>query len=78
MTIRLATAVSSQGGNVLLGRRGVKQLSENLKPSLLVSYVYLSAWLRKQKEYVYRDWALDSGAFSAYNKGTEIDLQDYI
>jgi len=78
MIVRLATAVSSQGANVLIGRRGVKKIPEYLRPSLLISYIYLEPFLKKKSEYVYRDWALDSGAFSAYNKGSTIELQAYI
>lgn len=48
------------------------------KPALLVSYVYLKPFLEKQKKYSYRNWVLDSGAFSAHNSGIEIKLQDYI
>jgi len=48
------------------------------RPKLLVSYVYLDAFLKRQSEYVYEDWVLDSGAFSAHNKGEEIDLATYI
>jgi hypothetical protein len=54
----------------------VKRL-EN-KPALLVSYVYLDAFLKNQNKYVYRDWVMDSGAFSAWNSGTTIDLNKYI
>ena len=50
-----------------------------LKPGLLVSYYYL---LKNQFEMrsniFYRDWVLDSGAFSAYNSDAVIDLKDYI
>ena len=48
------------------------------KPALLVSYVYLEPFLKNRERYSYRDWVLDSGAFSAYNSGTEIDLQQFI
>ena len=47
-------------------------------PALLVSYVYVEPFLKKQASYCYRDWVLDSGAFSAHMSGTEIKLQDYI
>jgi hypothetical protein len=33
--------------------------------------------LRRRKDYEYRDWALDSGAFTAYNSGIPIDLGEY-
>jgi hypothetical protein len=48
------------------------------KPALLVSYVYLKGFVEKLHLYSYRDWALDSGAFSAYNSGTAVNLQAYI
>lgn len=48
------------------------------RPALLVSYVYLAPFLKNRHRYAYRDWVLDSGAFSAHNSGTEIKLQDYI
>ena len=48
------------------------------KPALLVSYVYLKKFLENKSRYHYRDWVLDSGAFSAFNSGTEIKLQHYI
>jgi hypothetical protein len=47
-------------------------------PALLVSYVYLDGFLRHRKHYVYRDWVLDSGAFSAYASGKPIVLGNYI
>lgn len=47
-------------------------------PALLVSYVFLEPFLQRQSQYVYRDWALDSGAFSARNSGVEISLDAYI
>lgn len=46
-------------------------------PALLVSFVYLDSFLRTRHLYAYRDWALDSGAFSAQNSGTPIDLATY-
>lgn len=48
------------------------------KPALLVSFYYLSSFLSKRSHYDYRDWVMDSGAFSAFNSGKEIKLDDYI
>lgn len=48
------------------------------RPALLVSYVYLEPFLENRHRYAYRDWVLDSGAFSAHNSGVEIKLEDYI
>lgn len=47
-------------------------------PALLVSFYYLQPFLRHRQHYVFRDWVMDSGAFSAYNSGVSIDLQQYI
>lgn len=47
-------------------------------PALLVSYVYLDGFLKHREKYCFRDWVLDSGAFSAHNSGTKISLQAYI
>jgi hypothetical protein len=48
------------------------------RPGFLISYVYLSGWLANKHLYCYRDWVLDSGAFSAHVSGKEISLQKYI
>jgi len=48
------------------------------EPALLVSNVYLDAFQKRRSEYAFRDWSLDSGAFSAWKSGTEIDLDAYI
>lgn len=48
------------------------------KPALLVSYVYLRPFLANRHRYAYRDWALDSGAFSAHNSGRAIELDKYV
>lgn len=47
-------------------------------PALLVSYVYLAPFLKNQHRYCYRDWVLDSGAFSAHASGEPVDLLAYI
>lgn len=47
-------------------------------PALLVSNVYLDAFQKRRSRYSFRDWSLDSGAFSAWKSGTEIDLSAYI
>lgn len=47
-------------------------------PALLVSYVYLAGFLKHRHRYHYRDWVLDSGAFSAHNSGEVISLKEYI
>ena len=60
------------------GKRRVEQLPKRLAPALLVSYYYLEPFLKNQSGYVYRDWVLDSGAYSAFNSGATIDLEKYI
>jgi len=47
-------------------------------PALLVSYAYLQPFLKNRHRYRYRDWVMDSGAFSAANSGKVINLADYI
>jgi len=47
-------------------------------PAILVSYWYVKGWLRYQPRINYRSWALDSGAFSAYNSGKKIDIDQYV
>lgn len=48
------------------------------RPALLVSLIYLKPFLENRHRYIYRDWVLDSGAFSAHNSGTTIHLDEYI
>ena len=83
--LRLAVSPVSGGANsvehhvtVLKGERGIEQLEHYNRPALLVSYVYLEPFLKNQHRYAYRDWVLDSGAFSAHNSGTVISLEAYI
>lgn len=76
--VRLAHVPGAQGDNNLLGQRGVEALPDQSLPALLVSYVYLEPFLVNRHRYRYRDWVLDSGAFSARNSGTEISLEAYI
>jgi len=60
----------------VLGLRACNNYPE--KPALLVSYYYLKGFLKNKSRYAYRDWVMDSGAYSAKNSGVEIDLNDYI
>lgn len=48
------------------------------KRALLVSYVYHRQFLSTRNRIGYRDWVMDSGAFSAYNAGIEIKIEDFI
>lgn len=74
-TVRLVGQSGGESNTSILPRALIE--AEEV-PALLVSYVYLGPFLKNRPRYHYRDWALDSGAFSAHNSGTEIKLQDYI
>lgn len=80
-TVRLAHK-EAQGDGTLTGDgyggQSVPQISPRHAPPLLVSYFYLAPFLEQQKSYMYRDWVMDSGAFSAHNSGAAIDLSQYI
>jgi len=62
------------------GNRSQEQhaLTERRYPALLVAFPYLDQFLKNRHRYHYRDWALDSGAFSAANSGRVIRLAEYI
>lgn len=47
-------------------------------PALLVSFWYLESFEKRRHLFRYRDWVMDSGAFSAHNSGVTIDIQEYI
>jgi GTP cyclohydrolase I len=76
--MRLAHAPGAQGENNLAGRNGVDRLERSSAPALLVSYAYLDPFLKNQSRYCYRDWVLDSGAFTAHASGKPVDLQAYV
>lgn len=46
-------------------------------PPVLVSYVSLRAFLKECPSGGFRDWALDSGAYSVLNSGATVDLSKY-
>ena len=48
------------------------------KPGLLVSFYFLKDFQKNRHRYAFRDWVMDSGAYSAHNSGAQIDLQEYI
>lgn len=73
-TVRLAAAVYNENRAVT----GLAPRPIPLAPALLVSYVYLKPFQQARVRYGFRDWVLDSGAFSAHMSGTEIKLQDFI
>jgi hypothetical protein len=76
-TVRLAHDGAGQGNAVLLGERGRAQLPVGSRPALLVSFFYLRNFLKKRGRWAIRDWAMDSGAFSAANAGARIDLHEF-
>lgn len=49
-----------------------------MKPAILVSYAYLEQFQRHRSTGGFRDWVLDSGAYSALTSGKQIDLHKYI
>lgn len=75
-TVRLATTVAY--GSMSPEAYERHYAARDNAPALLVSYVYLEPFLKNRHNYFYRDWVLDSGAFSAHNSGKEITLQSYI
>lgn len=78
-TIYLGHVAGAQGDNNLLrDRNDTALLPDQSKPAILVSFYYIKSFLKVQKDFVYRDWAMDSGAFSAYYAGVKIDLAEYI
>jgi len=82
--IRLAHVAGAQGDNALrfpsfklaVEPRG---RGRNFSlPSILISFFYIESFLKNQKSFTYRDWVLDSGAYSAMNSGAEISLDSFI
>lgn len=47
-------------------------------PALLVSFWYLDGFLKIRDKIQYRDWVLDSGAFSAHRSGVKINNKDFV
>jgi len=70
--VRLVVGQSSTGVIEALGDYG------HPYPALLSSYIYYKGFKNQQDELHYRDWMLDSGAYSAFTCGRKIDLQEYI
>lgn len=77
-SVRLAHVPGAQGDNVLMGRHGVERMRDTELPALLVSYYYLKKFLEYQHKYCYRNWVMDSGAFTAFQAGVDVKLQPYI
>jgi len=80
--VRLAIGTGQGDVNgTLKGRRGFLDSpvqDESNAPALLVSFVYVDEFLKRRKGYRYRNWAMDSGAFTAYQSGKPIHLGDFI
>lgn len=47
-------------------------------PALLISYAYWKSFAKFRHLYHFRDYSLDSGAFSVEHSGGKVDLQQYI
>lgn len=58
--------------------RPALEIKQETYPALLVAYVQLHLFEKFRHTYHFRDWVMDSGAFSAFNSGAEIKLQDFI
>ena len=74
MDVRLATL----GGKAQIEALKDWEKTDNQLPSILHSYFYLDNFLKMKDEFRYRDWVMDSGAFSAFNSGKKIELARYI
>lgn len=57
---------------------GLRPTAGGGEPGLLVSFFYLKQFQRSRSSYGFRDWVMDSGAFSAHASGGTIDLVEYI
>lgn len=68
-TLRLA--VGGQAQAIVTGLTGEP------RPAVLASYHYLRLWLSIAERCTYRNWAMDSGAFSVQRSGASIDLRAY-
>lgn len=75
-TVRLAVG----GGKARQDRCFIPQPEHiGQAPALLVSYYYFDTEFRNAyQQWHFRDWVLDSGAFSAHNSGATIHLDEYI
>lgn len=53
-------------------------MAEDMTPAILVSYAYVKEFLDLRPRLHFRDWVLDSGAYSAMNSGAVIDRRAYL
>jgi hypothetical protein len=72
-TIRLAV-----GGSPRVLIDTFSKLTATKRPALLCSYVYLDLLERYGRTWKYRDWVLDSGAYSVMTKGIHISVHEYV
>lgn len=70
-TIRLAVAVARESLAGSLAPRPDP-------PALLVAYPYLSLFQKWRSLYAFRNWALDSGAFTAHTSGKPVDHEAFL
>src|SRR5690606_13191398 len=73
--IRLALGGAERTWSAGLAERRGWRIED--KPSMLISYHYRQ-FIECMQRIDYRDWVLDSGAFSAAFAGAHIDLDEYI
>lgn len=75
---KVRLAIGSHSKNYYTALSGWRALGYE-PPCVLVSYVYYnSGFSERRKDYEFRDWSLDSGAFTAFHAKKVIDLQQYI
>jgi len=60
------------------GHKTLSRYSEEQPVDILVAYPVLDAFMKKRKDYNINSWILDSGAFSVWNSGKTIKVEDYI
>lgn len=73
-TVRLAHSAGGTGAQAA----ALSSSHKTGKPALLVAYPYLAGFLKFRSGFGFRDWVLDSGAYTAWSLGKVINLQDYI
>ncbi len=66
------------GGSPEIVATGFMERPPEELPAILVSYVWLDEFRKHRHRFHFRDWVLDSGAFSAHVRDIEIKLEDYI
>lgn len=75
-TVRLSAAID--GASAVWRRMALGLPEDGARPSLLVAYPYLRGFQRFRDRLFFRDWALDSGAYTAKNAGTEIENGEFL